>query len=132
MYNPFFASKAMYDKIEIRDWYTIPYSYDWSLGYFYSVCPHRQFHTQSSSRTALANFYPSTYLSSREGACTIFMMVFGMGRPGREPTTYRMRGGYANHLAISTQFDVGNKKRSLRSYMNYVASSVNYHFASVD
>ena len=33
----------------------------------------------------------------REAVCTIFMMVFGMTRPGRETTTYRARGGHANH-----------------------------------
>ena len=33
----------------------------------------------------------------REAVCTIFMMVFGMTRPGREPTTYLVRGGHANH-----------------------------------
>ena len=26
------------------------------------------------------------------------MIVFGMTRPGREPTSYRVRGGHANHL----------------------------------
>ena len=37
-------------------------------------------------------------LRAMQGAvCTIFMMVFGMTRPGGELTTYRVRGGYANH-----------------------------------
>ena len=34
---------------------------------------------------------------NREAVCTIFMMVFGMTRPGSELTTYRVRGGHANH-----------------------------------
>ena len=31
--------------------------------------------------------------------CTIVMMIFSMTRSGGEPTTYRARGGHANHLA---------------------------------
>ena len=31
----------------------------------------------------------------REAVCTIFLMVFGMTRPGSELTTYRARGGHA-------------------------------------
>ena len=40
----------------------------------------------------------------REAVCTIFMMVFGMSRLGGELTTYRRRGGHANHLANPTRF----------------------------
>ena len=29
--------------------------------------------------------------------CTISMMVYGMTRPGREPTTYGVRGGHAKY-----------------------------------
>ena len=32
-----------------------------------------------------------------EAVYTIFMMVFGMTRPGCEPASYRIRGGYVNH-----------------------------------
>ena len=32
------------------------------------------------------------------------MMVLGMTGPGREHTTYRVRGEHANHLAIPTRF----------------------------
>ena len=38
-----------------------------------------------------------------EAVRTIFMMVFGMTRSGREPTTYRVRGAHANHLANPTR-----------------------------
>ena len=75
-------------------------------GDLYSACPHRQFHTLPGllhSRAALPNSYPNACVPSREAVCTIFMMVFGMTRPGREPTTYRMRGGHANHWAIPTR-----------------------------
>ena len=37
------------------------------------------------------------------GSCTINLMVFGMNKPGREPTTYCMRGGHANYKAIQTR-----------------------------
>ena len=40
---------------------------------------------------------PDECAPSREAVCTIFMMVFHMTRPGREPATYRMRGGHASH-----------------------------------
>ena len=33
----------------------------------------------------------------REAVCTIFIMVFGMTRSAGELTTYRVRGGHANH-----------------------------------
>ena len=33
------------------------------------------------------NSYPSACVPSREAVCTIFMMVFGMTRPGCKPTT---------------------------------------------
>ena len=66
-----------------------------------SACPHRQFHTLPSlldSRAALSNsYYPEICVPSRETICTIFMMVFGMTQPGRELTTYCMRGGHTNH-----------------------------------
>ena len=38
-------------------------------------------------------------VQSWEAVCTIFMMVFGMTWPGREPTNYRVRGRHANHSA---------------------------------
>ena len=34
----------------------------------------------------------------REAVCTIFMMVFGMTRPGIKLTTYHARDGHANHV----------------------------------
>ena len=39
----------------------------------------------------------------REAVCTIFMMAFGMTRPGRESNIYRVRGGHANHYANPTR-----------------------------
>ena len=42
----------------------------------------------------------------REAVCTIFMMVFGMTRPGGELTTYRARGRHANHWANLTRSEV--------------------------
>ena len=42
------------------------------------------------------HFCPVTLkLPCREAVCPIFM-VFGLTRPGREPITYRVRGGHAN------------------------------------
>ena len=61
-----------------------------------SACPHRQFFTLPGlldSWAALRNAYPKAYVPSREAICTIFIMIFGMTRSGREPATYRMRGG---------------------------------------
>ena len=43
----------------------------------------------------------------REAVCTIFMMVFGMTRPGGELTTYRVRGGHATDWANPTRFTCG-------------------------
>ena len=68
-----------------------------------SACPHRQFHTLPGlldSQTALSNSYPNACIPSMETVCTIFMMVFGMTRPGCESMTSHMRGRNANHLAI--------------------------------
>ena len=65
---------------------------------FLSACPHIQFHTLPGlldSRAAMSNSYPNACVPCRETACTIFMMVFGMTRPGREPTTYSIRVGHA-------------------------------------
>ena len=52
-----------------------------------SAGPHRMFHTLFGlldSRDALPKSYPDASVQS-----TIFMMVFGMTRPGCAPTTYR-------------------------------------------
>ena len=67
-----------------------------------SACPHRQFHTLPGlldSWAALSNSNPNAYVPMQGGlaVCTIFMMVFGMTRSGGELTTYRARGGHANH-----------------------------------
>ena len=54
----------------------------------YSVCPHRLFLTLpglSDSQAALLN--PNACVLRREGICTIFVMVFIMTYPGRDPTT---------------------------------------------
>ena len=66
----------------------------------YSACPHRQFHTLPrllDSQVALPKSHPTACMQSREAVCTIFMMVFGMTRPGNEPTTYCIGGGHAYH-----------------------------------
>ena len=49
------------------------------------------------SRAALSNSYPKAWVPSRKAVCNIFMMVFGMTRPGLEPMTYQMRARHANH-----------------------------------
>ena len=59
-----------------------------------SSCSHREFHTLPDllhSWDALPNSYPHTCMPSRGAVCTIFMMVFDMMRPGRQPVTYLMR-----------------------------------------
>ena len=58
-----------------------------------SASPHRQFHTLLGlldSQDALSNSYPNACMPSGEVVCTIFMIVFGMTRPGRQLATYRM------------------------------------------
>ena len=65
-----------------------------------SACPHRQFHTLPGlldSQAALPNSYPNACVQFKEAVYTIFMMIFGMTRPGCEPTNYCVRGGHANH-----------------------------------
>ena len=56
----------------------------------------------------------------REAVCIIFMMVFGMTRPGCEHTTYRVRGGHANHYANTTRCSLvesyKRKKQGLLSH----------------
>ena len=69
-------------------------------GDLFSAYAYRQFHKLpclSDSRAALSNSYPNACLQSREAVCTIYMMVFGMTLPGREPTTYHVRGRHAKH-----------------------------------
>ena len=64
------------------------------------TCPHRRFHTLTGhldSRAALSNSYPNACVQCREAVCTIFMVAFGMTRPGSAPTTYRVRGVHANN-----------------------------------
>ena len=68
-------------------------------GNILSACPHRQFHTLLGLldiRAELSNSYLNACEQCREAVCTIFM-VFGMTRPGHEPTTYCVRGAQANH-----------------------------------
>ena len=67
-------------------------------GDLYSTWPNKQFHTLAGlldSRVAQPNSYPNNCVPSKEEVCTIFIMVFVMTWPGREPTTCRMRGGHA-------------------------------------
>ena len=68
--------------------------------YLLSACPHRQFHilpSLSDSRAALSNSYPNACVQCREAAYTVFIMIFGMTRQGREPTNFRVRGEQATH-----------------------------------
>ena len=39
---------------------------------------------------------PQRMHDNQGGVFPNFMMVFGMTQPGREPTTYSVRGGHAN------------------------------------
>ena len=93
--------KYIYDLIRLIHYSvfgTIPYSYEWDL---LSACSHRQFHTLPGlldSRAALMHCVPC-----RGAVCSIFMMVFGMTRPGGELRTYCVRGGHANHEANPTR-----------------------------
>ena len=43
------------------------------------------------SRAALSNPYPNACMSNKKAIFTIFMMVFGMNRPGRKHSTYRQQ-----------------------------------------
>ena len=51
----------------------------------YSAYPHRQLLAFTHSLVALPNSFPNACLPSRNAICTIFMMVFGMARPGANP-----------------------------------------------
>ena len=62
---------------------------------FHSACSNRQSLGLLHSWVAQPNSYPNTCMPSREAVCTIFMMVFGRIRLGREPRTYFMRGRHA-------------------------------------
>ena len=60
-----------------------------------SACPHRWFYTLPGllhSRVALPNPYHKFCVPSREAVkvCTIFMMVLGTIRTGREPTAWEV------------------------------------------
>ena len=59
------------------------------LGDLYSAYSHRQFYTQPDLYTVGLHYQTITNsVLSRDAVCTIFMMVFGMTRPGRKHTTY--------------------------------------------
>ena len=65
-----------------------------------SAFPHRQFHTLPGlldSRAALPNSNPNALRAMQGGSLYHFYDGLCMTRPGREPTTYRVRGGHANH-----------------------------------
>ena len=64
-------------------------------GDLFSACPHRIPHT--SRPVGLHCQTPTlTHCVPWEAVCPIFMMVFGMTRPGGELTTYRVRFGHAS------------------------------------
>ena len=52
---------------------------------------------------ALSNSYLNACMQCREEVCTIFIMVFGMTWPELELTSYRVRGGHANHIGVKPQ-----------------------------
>ena len=55
------------------------------------LSPRRQFHTLPGLfdiRASLSNPFPKTLRTMQGASCTIFMMVFGITRPGGELTTY--------------------------------------------
>ena len=61
------------------------------------------------------------------GIFTNFVMFYGMNRPGREPTTYCVRGGYANQY--------GNKppRRDFGCFVSsFTYKIINLHIASVE
>ena len=67
----------------------------------------------------------------REAVCTIFMMVFGMTRPGGELTTYCARGGRATDWANPTRFvdckiDSLKKMEIWRWYIHTYYICINY------
>ena len=84
-----------------------------------SACPHRQFHTLPGLLdcwAALSNSNPNACVPSREAVCTIFMMVFGMTRPGLEPMTYRVIGGQATKPTRNGHFKSINSIYIFRKY----------------
>ena len=67
-----------------------------------SACPHRQFHTLPGlldSRAALSYSYPNALRAMKEGNLYHFYNGIWYDRAGPEGelTTYRVRGGHANH-----------------------------------
>ena len=81
------------------------------LGDLLSACLHRQFHTLPGLLVGLHCQTPTLAhcVPCREAVYTIFMMVFGMTRPGGELTTYRVRGGHANLWANPTRSCIGTQ-----------------------
>ena len=66
-----------------------------------SACPHRQFHTLPGlldSRVALPNSYPNALRAMQGGSLYHFYdgLWYDLAGGG-ELTTYRVRGGHANH-----------------------------------
>ena len=82
-------------------------------GDLFSACPHRQFHTLPGfldSRVVLPNSNPNACVSMQGGSLYHLNDGLWYGPAGRrtqdlpcEITTYRVRGGHANHLANPTR-----------------------------
>ena len=68
----------------------------WRLiqGDLLSACPNRQLHLLDS-RATLSNSYPNALRAMQGGS--LYHFSDGRTRPGLGPTTYRVRGGHANH-----------------------------------
>ena len=64
------------------------------------ACPHRQFHTLPGlldNRATLPNSYPSALRAMQGGSSYHFYDGLWYDPAGGELTTYRVRGGHANH-----------------------------------
>ena len=66
---------------------------------------------------------PQRLCAKQGGVFTNFILVFGMTQPGREPTSYCVRGGHANLY--------GNKpSRRVSSVSPFTYKNTNLHMAS--
>ena len=88
----------------------------------------KRINTLIDSRATLSNPYPNACMHCREVVCTIFMMVFGMTQWGREPTTYRVRGGlHRQRIAMQNSSELSiptpafGFQPSLRNYLHIMA-----------
>ena len=71
---------------------------------FKCMSPERVPHTTWPFRQlgCTVKFLPNAWMPRRDTVCTIFIVVFGMTRPGHKPATYHIRGRHANPTANPT------------------------------